>query len=922
MKSKYIYILFFIFISFIICSCKSLSSSSSNNSNSTISNSSQQIEISNIVLSCDKQEIVVDEEVQLTYQIFPNNATNKSIKFISNNNSVATVTNEGLVKGMGKGEATITIISNNQVSDSINIRVIDNSILVTSVSIENKIDTIYQDDTYSLICKILPNDATDKTLIFSSSIPSIASIDDTGKITARLPGTTTISVLSNDRKQKDSFELIVKKKIINVESIDLKCDKTSLVEGETIKLDVTILPDNASNKDVLFYSLTPNYISVNNEGYVTALSPTPNNVYAIVEAKSMNQEKTAQIQFTIKKKNISVEAIDLVITNDTIIPGDIVNYEVTITPSNADNKTYVLTTSTIDILSIDSDTNKVTALKEGIGKLTITSNDGNKSSTIDVIVLATSTYSEIKSLLDVSLDIERESAISGNYNYVRSGLINSSTSITWTVYEDAIQKREINDYDTFTELNYINGSSIYTLTDSLTNNVSLTDRPIGNETWEIPENEANDSTKLVNISDSLGLSSFIKTLLDDTSSFSLSGEENNFNKLRIIVTKDNNFKYVSIVKECEYKSLSYDNNVNYLSLSSLIIFNLDSSISSFEYVIEKYDEDAYDQTKHELRDNAVPSNKEEGNAYINYDKRLSSDENRISTNDYKVTSFEIDTSNLIDDNNEISLYLGEVKNINLTNILPIYHLTPTYTLEIEDSSIIQDVSNYNVLTIKGLKLGTTNIKVISDTGVEREIDITVKVPPVNNISINYINPLIYVGDSFKISASVYPIDALDLSYTMEIKEGNDVASLSKNNDGSYTFAALKEGSVTIIAYSNENPNIKDEETLNIKKVADSSSIKTAMCSSRYYFTDSELSFNEDGTGTLKLQGGGEYSFNWDVSSSLQITFTNIIATKVPDKWYDFRGAYGSMVLDQSANEINLIVYDLDIEGNALLRFSH
>ena len=163
--------------------------------------------------------------------------------------------------------------------------------------------------------------------------------------------------------------------------------------------------------------------------------------------------------------------------------------------------------------------------------------------------------------------------------------------------------------------------------------------------------------------------------------------------------------------------------------------------------------------------------------------------------------------------------------------------------------------------------------------------------------------------------------AEDVSYTLSIKEGDeDKATLEEKENGVYTFTALKDGQVTIIAISNQSPEVKDEEIITIQKKPDIESIKQVLCSKTYTHYSSELSFNNDGTAYLKLEGGGSYKFNWELSSNLYFSFSNIETLIVPKKWYDFRGTYGSTT-DKTGDVVNLYVWDLDYSEAISLQFS-
>ena len=213
---------------------------------------------------------------------------------------------------------------------------------ISSIKIQNKITSLYQDEIHKLVCEVLPSNAANKELVYHSSIPSIASISKDGEIRALLPGITTIKVSAKDGNHFDSFELEVKKKIIKVESVEINASKTELVEGESLQLEINVYPLNATNKKYILTSLTPEYLSVNENGIVKALNETPENKYGEVQVKTEDQEKIDTIQFKVKRKTVNVESIDLEILTNYVVVGDEIKYNVNILPSTAEDKTYIL----------------------------------------------------------------------------------------------------------------------------------------------------------------------------------------------------------------------------------------------------------------------------------------------------------------------------------------------------------------------------------------------------------------------------------------------------------------------------------------------------------------------------------------------------------------------------------------------------
>ena len=137
------------------------------------------------------------ESATLTATVLPENATYKGLTWVSSDTSVATVDVNGKVTAVSLGTATVTVYSadgNKTVSCEVTIVQ-----LVESITLDKTELVIYVgDDPVSLTATVLPNNATDKSLTWTSSSPSVATVDSDGKVTAVSSGSTKISVRAND----------------------------------------------------------------------------------------------------------------------------------------------------------------------------------------------------------------------------------------------------------------------------------------------------------------------------------------------------------------------------------------------------------------------------------------------------------------------------------------------------------------------------------------------------------------------------------------------------------------------------------------------------------------------------------------------------------------------------------------------------
>ena len=170
-------------------------------------------------------------------------------------------------------------------------------VAVSSVSLDKTSVSLNVGESVTLAATVKPDNASDKTVTWSSSKTSVATVDANGKVTAVAEGNATITAKAGDKTA--TCTVTVKKKVVAVSSISL--DKTSLElkEGETATLIATVNPDNATNKAVTWSSDKTSVATVNASGKVTAVAEGT----ATITAKAGG--KTATCIISVKKAGMS-----------------------------------------------------------------------------------------------------------------------------------------------------------------------------------------------------------------------------------------------------------------------------------------------------------------------------------------------------------------------------------------------------------------------------------------------------------------------------------------------------------------------------------------------------------------------------------------------------------------------------------------
>ncbi|MBW7453096.1 S-layer homology domain-containing protein [Paenibacillus sepulcri] len=157
----------------------------------------------------DKTEInlLKGESAQLTATVNPENPTNKTVSWTSSNGAVATVDPTGKVTAKAGGTATITVTTIDGGLKATSVVTV--TALVTGVELDKTALDLQEGASAQLTATVKPEDATNKTVSWTSSSTSVATVDSNGKVTAKASGTATITVTTADGSFKATSKITV-----------------------------------------------------------------------------------------------------------------------------------------------------------------------------------------------------------------------------------------------------------------------------------------------------------------------------------------------------------------------------------------------------------------------------------------------------------------------------------------------------------------------------------------------------------------------------------------------------------------------------------------------------------------------------------------------------------------------------------------
>lgn len=167
-------------------------------------------------ISIQSKPTSIIDAVQLSYTLTPSNTTQTGVTWSSSVTSAATVSNTGLITVAGVGITTITLTSsvNSEIFDSFSSTTSLTTIPVTSLTISGS-DTATVGGTIQLYGDILPGDATDTSVTWSSSNTDVAIVSASGLVTTLSSGTTTITATSVSNNSISNTKVITVNSVVS-----------------------------------------------------------------------------------------------------------------------------------------------------------------------------------------------------------------------------------------------------------------------------------------------------------------------------------------------------------------------------------------------------------------------------------------------------------------------------------------------------------------------------------------------------------------------------------------------------------------------------------------------------------------------------------------------------------------------------------
>ncbi|MBQ3766579.1 MAG: Ig-like domain-containing protein [Bacteroidales bacterium] len=225
----------------------------------------QEVRVESVTLSQSSVELEIGTTLQLNATVSPSTASRKDITWSSSKSSVASVSSSGLVTAVSEGTTTITATADGKKGEC-TVSVVKKAIAVSEIKLDKTELTLYEGEEETLTASVLPENATDKTITWTSSDKSIVSVES-GKVKAVGKGTAKITASAGGKSASCNIEVLrpVSGISLNKTTLELPLEKT-----ET--LTATVIPSDATLTGEITWSSSNTQVATVDGGKVTAVS--------------------------------------------------------------------------------------------------------------------------------------------------------------------------------------------------------------------------------------------------------------------------------------------------------------------------------------------------------------------------------------------------------------------------------------------------------------------------------------------------------------------------------------------------------------------------------------------------------------------------------------------------------------------------
>ena len=255
-------------------------------------------------------------------------------------------------------------------------------VAVESVTVNPATLTIEAGQTSQLTATVLPSNAANQNVSWSSSNTNVATVDQNGLVSAVSAGTANITVTTEDGGKTSTCAVTVTAPVAPIPVTAISLDATATVGiGATKTLTVTYTPADANTgKAVTWSSANTSIATVDANGVVTGVAA---GTVAITATSTTDPSITASCNVTVQA--IAVTGVSIAPTSLSIPEGTTSSLTATVLPTDATNRNVTWSSNNTAVATVNAN-GVVTGVAVGSTTITVTTEDGNKTASCAVTV--------------------------------------------------------------------------------------------------------------------------------------------------------------------------------------------------------------------------------------------------------------------------------------------------------------------------------------------------------------------------------------------------------------------------------------------------------------------------------------------------------------------------------------------------------
>ena len=263
--------------------------------------------VTGITTTPSTSSLLAGNTVQVVATVLPANASNKTVLWSTSDQTVATVNSNGLVTAESAGEATITATTQDGNFFATTLVTVTQNVPVIGIATTPATSSLTAGNTIQITETVLPSNATNKTVLWSTSNQGVATVSNSGLVMAVSPGGATIKATTQDGNFLATTVVTITQSVTGITTTP---STSSLIVGSTVQVVTTVLPANATNKNVVWSTSNQAVAMVNSNGLVMAVSPGGATITAT--AQDGNFFATTMVTVTQSLPSLTIESFTLI----------------------------------------------------------------------------------------------------------------------------------------------------------------------------------------------------------------------------------------------------------------------------------------------------------------------------------------------------------------------------------------------------------------------------------------------------------------------------------------------------------------------------------------------------------------------------------------------------------------------------------